>query len=328
MREVESCSTTVTSSTNVHRRADAGVQSRLRSSSVLTSVFSSYISQLRNMKEGRGRDAGGGGSRGCSSVMFFPLCGGGGSLEVVNRLDVFWWEEAHVSVATSPPAQRIWAVEQLDDVSAVEVQLGGMVRCEVEEGMGVIRTLQRAGGGKRREVSGEQAAHIPPFNWENSNQLDNLMTGKCKFSVWCLSAPLEAHVINTCTVAFHVSWLVMCWGYFEIKPPNGLSGRLDKLGFLWVPELLVSYLWQTTAIVNKWQKISLQWITFTQCKAWKRSGCSFRTTTDRSNKHDVHVLKLLNYSNLSLVSKPFRWQIYHRSGFLRCLKLLCLGSSP
>lgn len=37
--------------------------------------------------------------------------GWGVSLAVVNGLDVFRREEAHVSVATSPPAQRVGAVE-------------------------------------------------------------------------------------------------------------------------------------------------------------------------------------------------------------------------
>lgn len=65
---------------------------------------------------------------------------------MVNGLDVFRREEAHVSVATSPPAQRIGGVEQLDDIAAEEAQLGGVVRREVEEGVGVVRTLR----GERR----------------------------------------------------------------------------------------------------------------------------------------------------------------------------------
>lgn len=82
---------------------------------------------------------------------------------MVNRLDVFWREEAHVSVATSPPAQRIRAVEQLDDVAVEEAQLGGMVRCKVEKGVGVMRALQRVGEVEERGVSSEQATQMSPF---------------------------------------------------------------------------------------------------------------------------------------------------------------------
>lgn len=79
------------------------------------------------------------------------------------------------------------------------------MRCEVEEGVAVMRTLQRVGEGKKRGVSGEQATQIPPFNWENSNQLDSWMTGECKFSIQCRSAPLEAYLISSCNAAFQVS---------------------------------------------------------------------------------------------------------------------------
>lgn len=83
----------------------------------------------------------------------------GGSLAVMNGLDVFRREEAHVSVATSPPAQRVGAVEQLDDVAAEEAQLGGMVRREVVEGVAVMGTLQRVGG--KRGVNGYTSCTDP-----------------------------------------------------------------------------------------------------------------------------------------------------------------------
>lgn len=208
------------------------------------------------MKEGRGSSAGWVGvvaRQRSSALCCFDRWWWwvGGSLAVVNGLDVFWWEEAHVSVATSPPAQWVWAVKQLDDVASEEAQLGGVVRREVEEGVAVVRTLQRVRDRKERGVSGEQAPQILTFNWENLNQLDSLMTGKCKFTVHCRSAPLEAPFINSCSAAFLVPWLVVCWGYFEMKPPDDLTGRPDPLGFLWVLSccLLVFFnkqLWSTS----------------------------------------------------------------------------------
>lgn len=58
-----------------------------------------------------------------------------------------------------------------------------MVRREVVEGVGVMRTLQRVGVRKKKGVSGEQATQIPPFKWENSNQLDSLENVNLAFSV-------------------------------------------------------------------------------------------------------------------------------------------------
>lgn len=81
---------------------------------------------------------------------------------------------------------------------------------EVEEGVAVVRTLQRVRDRKKRGVSGEQPPQILTFNWENLNQLDSLMTGICKFTVQCRSAPLEAPFINSCSAAFLVPWLVVC----------------------------------------------------------------------------------------------------------------------
>lgn len=48
------------------------------------------------------------------------LIDGVGSLALVNGLDVFWGEVAHMSLATTSPAQRIGAVEELDDITAQE----------------------------------------------------------------------------------------------------------------------------------------------------------------------------------------------------------------
>lgn len=43
-----------------------------------------------------------------------------GSLALVNRLDILRREVAHVPMATAPPAQRIRAVNEFDDVAAQE----------------------------------------------------------------------------------------------------------------------------------------------------------------------------------------------------------------
>lgn len=80
------------------------------------------------------------------------------SLALVDGLDVLRREVAHVSVATAPPARGVGAVEELDDVAAEEAQLGGMVRSEVVESVGVVGALQggvKVGvGGRRREEEG------------------------------------------------------------------------------------------------------------------------------------------------------------------------------
>lgn len=77
------------------------------------------------------------------------LSDGQRSLALVDGLDVLRREVAHVSVATAPPARGVGAVEEFDDVAAKEAQLGGMVRSEVEESVGVVGALQ--GGERERE---------------------------------------------------------------------------------------------------------------------------------------------------------------------------------
>lgn len=72
------------------------------------------------------------------------------SLALVDGLDVLRREVAHVSVATAPPASGVGAVEEFDDVAAQEAQLGGMVRREVEERVGMVGALQ--GEGREEQV--------------------------------------------------------------------------------------------------------------------------------------------------------------------------------
>lgn len=71
---------------------------------------------------------------------------------MVNGLDVLRGEVAHVSMATAPPAQRIGAVNEFDDITTQEAQLGGVVGGEVEESVGVMGTLW--GGEERTKERG------------------------------------------------------------------------------------------------------------------------------------------------------------------------------
>lgn len=59
---------------------------------------------------------------------------------MVDRLHILWGEVAHMSVAAAPPAQRVGAVDEFDDVAAQEAELRGVVGGEVEESVGMMRT--------------------------------------------------------------------------------------------------------------------------------------------------------------------------------------------
>lgn len=60
---------------------------------------------------------------------------------MVNRLHVLRREHAHSSAAPAPPALGVRTVEQVDDVTAQETQVRRMMRCEVEERVGVTWPL-------------------------------------------------------------------------------------------------------------------------------------------------------------------------------------------
>lgn len=82
---------------------------------------------------------------------------------MVNRLDVLRREVAHVSVATTPPAQRIRAVNEFDDVTAQEAQLRGVVGREVEEGVCVVGTLRRKKEKKKKKTDGGRVKESKPL---------------------------------------------------------------------------------------------------------------------------------------------------------------------
>lgn len=76
------------------------------------------------------------------------------SLALVNWLHVFRREVTHVASAAPPPARGVGAVNEFNDITAQEAQLGWVVGGEVVEGMCVMWTLLRrekerkAGGGR------------------------------------------------------------------------------------------------------------------------------------------------------------------------------------
>lgn len=70
-----------------------------------------------------------------------------------NGLDVLRREVAHVPMATAPPAHRIGAVNEFDDITTLEAQLGRVVGGEVEESVGVMGTLWKRGRKREKRES-------------------------------------------------------------------------------------------------------------------------------------------------------------------------------
>lgn len=46
---------------------------------------------------------------------------GGGGVSVIDGLDVFWGEEAHAAMATPLPPLGVGAVQEVDDITTMEV---------------------------------------------------------------------------------------------------------------------------------------------------------------------------------------------------------------
>lgn len=61
---------------------------------------------------------------------------------VVQRLDAFWREDSHSASTAPPPAQRARAVQQVDDVTAAEVQMGILRGRVVAEGVSQTSSLR------------------------------------------------------------------------------------------------------------------------------------------------------------------------------------------
>lgn len=64
-------------------------------------------------------------------------------MSVVKHLDVFRWKDSHSAAAAPSPAQRIGAVQQVDDVTAQEVEMGGFRRSVVTQCVSQARFLHR-----------------------------------------------------------------------------------------------------------------------------------------------------------------------------------------
>lgn len=64
---------------------------------------------------------------------------------VVQRLHVFRWKDPHSASAATPPAQGARAVQQVDDVTAQEVEVGGVRGGVVAEGVSQPRLLHKDG---------------------------------------------------------------------------------------------------------------------------------------------------------------------------------------
>ena len=61
---------------------------------------------------------------------------------VVDGLDVLRGKVSNASVATALPAQRIRAVEDIDDITSYEAELGWVLGGEVEKGVCMVRALE------------------------------------------------------------------------------------------------------------------------------------------------------------------------------------------
>lgn len=64
-------------------------------------------------------------------------------VSVVQRLDVFWRKDSHSAPTAPPPGQRARAVQQVDDVTTQEVEVGGVRGGVVTEGVGQARFLHK-----------------------------------------------------------------------------------------------------------------------------------------------------------------------------------------
>lgn len=64
---------------------------------------------------------------------------------VVQRLHVFRWKDPHPASAATPPAQGARAVQQVDDITAQEVEVGGVRGGVVAEGVSQPRLLHKDG---------------------------------------------------------------------------------------------------------------------------------------------------------------------------------------
>lgn len=76
-------------------------------------------------------------------------------VSVVQRLDVVWRKDSDSSMTAPSPAQRTGAVQQVDDVTTQEVEVGGLSWGVVTEGVSQARFprnwfLQTWGGLSRR----------------------------------------------------------------------------------------------------------------------------------------------------------------------------------
>lgn len=54
---------------------------------------------------------------------------------VVQRLDIFRWEDAYSASTAPSPGQRVRAVQQINDVAAQEVEVSGLRGGVVTQGM-------------------------------------------------------------------------------------------------------------------------------------------------------------------------------------------------
>lgn len=75
----------------------------------------------------------------CLLYCGYPVCPW---WSVVHWLDIFWREEAHSAVASALPSLCVRTVQKVDDVAPQEAQLGGVLRVEVKQGVGVARPLK------------------------------------------------------------------------------------------------------------------------------------------------------------------------------------------
>lgn len=79
-------------------------------------------------------------------VRHHRLSDSGDTVSVVQWPDTFRWKDPDSATAAAPPAQAARAVQKVDDVTAQEVEVSGVRRGVVTEGMSQTRLLPKDRG--------------------------------------------------------------------------------------------------------------------------------------------------------------------------------------
>lgn len=127
-----------------------------------------------------------------------------------NGLNIFRGEVAHTSVTSAPPAYRIWVVNEFDDVTTQEAQLGGVVRVEVKESAGMMWTLRekrkKMGRDDERVIDKNNIIVSYSFLWA-AELFSKAFLGRPSFkSMWWLVKAECTEAIKDITLRVDLSW--------------------------------------------------------------------------------------------------------------------------